>query len=533
LVAFLLLSIARRRRAEMALAERERRLRAVFDSAAAGIAHLDAGGRFLSANAVFCRMLGYSHEEMAGKPACEVVAAEERPALRESMQAVAQGEIPGYRVERRYLRKDGGTFLGEAFVTAIPGRSGRAEGAIAVILDITERKRAAEERRRLEAQVQHAQKLESLGILAGGIAHDFNNLLAAILGNADLALMEMSGPSSARQSVEEVRKAAIRASELTNQMLAYSGKGRFIVRVIDLNGLVAEMAGLLEVSMSKKVALECDFAEDLPAVEADAAQIRQIVMNLITNAADAIGDVPGTITARTRTVQVDQDRLAPYPLPKGRYVCLEVADTGCGMNEQTKARLFDPFFTTKFTGRGLGLAAVQGIVRGHNGAIEVHSELGKGSTFRVLLPASLRPAEPSEAPPAADHCFAAHDGATVLVVDDEDAVRGVAKAILERMGLNVLTARDGRDGVRVFSEHADEIAVVLMDMTMPDMDGREAFHEIRGIRPEAKVILSSGYSEEDVSARFGAGALAGFVHKPYEREELLRKVGEALASTPR
>jgi PAS domain S-box-containing protein len=397
---------------------------------------------------------------------------------------------------------------------------------IITMIDITEHKRAEEEKRKLERQLQQTHKLESLGVLAGGIAHDFNNLLTGILGSADLALLRMSPESPARGLVEMIQKAAVRAAELTTQMLAYSGHGRFQVEPLNLSTLVGEMEQLLESSVSKKVHLESDLPADLPAVKADATQLRQVVMNLIINASEAIGETKGTVAVRTMLVRLqDAAPAIEYPpdgLRSGSYVCIEVADTGCGMDEETQARMFDPFSTTKFQGRGLGLAAVLGIVRGHKGAITVSSEPGRGTTIRVLLPAVDRPAPRDSGVPSDPATW--HGSGTVIVVDDEDIVRETAREMLAERGFEVLTAVDGRQGVELYRARANEIAVVLLDLTMPEMGGEEALEEMLRIRPEAKVILCSGYAEEDLKRRFAGKGAAGFIHKPFKVNELIGKL---------
>jgi PAS domain S-box-containing protein len=394
-----------------------------------------------------------------------------------------------------------------------------------------ERKRAEEERQRLQAQVQHVQKLESLGVLAGGIAHDFNNLLGTILGNADLALMDLPADSPARASLEEIGKAVRRASELSNQMLAYSGRGRFIVQPINLSDLVREMGELLKVSISKKAALEYDLMDDLPAIMVDATQVRQVVMNLITNASEALGENDGRITIRTRVVQTERDDLSaghPGETPHvGQYACLQVADTGCGMDEATKARIFEPFFTTKFTGRGLGLSAVLGIVRSHKGTIQVDTIPGQGTTFTVLFPLTEEPsvAPPQKGAPATSW----RASGTILVVDDEEAVRAVAGTMLERSGFTVLTASDGRQAVEVYRAHAGELAAVLLDMNMPEMGGEETFRALQEVHAGIPVIVTSGYGEQDIIDRFAGQGFAGFIQKPFEFEALLRIVHGAVS----
>jgi len=383
----------------------------------------------------------------------------------------------------------------------------------------------------LEAQIQHAQKLESLGVLAGGIAHDFNNLLTGMLGSASLALMDMAPESPAFASVEQIETSAQRAAELVNQMLAYSGKGKFVVGPLDLSKLVEEMAHLLETVVAKGVVLKCNLAGNLPPIQGDAVQIRQVVMNLITNASDAIGDKSGVVSLTTGVMQMDRDYLAGTyvhdELPDGYYDYVAVSDTGIGMDEETQAKIFDPFFTTKFTGRGLGLAAALGIVRGHKGALRLYSEPGRGTTFKVLFPCIEGPTETSKV--ASNGAEGWRGQGTILVVDDDESVRAIAKLMLEKFGFTVITANDGREGVEVFRQQPGEFAAVLLDMTMPHMNGEETFGEMRRIRSDVRVVLSSGYSEDDISDRFPVKGLSGFIQKPYRAAALIEKIKEVLA----
>jgi PAS domain S-box-containing protein len=415
--------------------------------------------------------------------------------------------------------------LGSDFmVTASPLKSpdGELLGAVYVARDISERRRAEEERVKLATQMREVQKLESLGILAGGIAHDFNNLLMAILGNADLALFSLSPASPARPNVEEIARASQRAADLCRQMLAYSGKGRFVVGRYDLSEIVQEMAQMLEISVSKKATLRYSFGEKLPGVEADATQLRQVIMNLITNASEALGDQSGIISVSTGVMDCDRAYLAEShlddKLPEGRYVYLEVADTGAGMDEETRQRIFDPFFTTKFTGRGLGLAVVLGIVRGHHGALKVYSEPGKGTSFKILLPAVAWGPEDRTSSPI--QCTSRPHGGTVLLVDDDAIVRQVGSQMLTLMGFKVLTAAHGLEAVKVFRAGAGEIDCVILDLTMPEMSGDEVFRELRHLKSDVCVIMSSGYNEQDVTQRFVGKGLAGFIQKPYTMANL-------------
>ena len=416
---------------------------------------------------------------------------------------------------------------------------GQVKYIIGASVNVTDRKRAEAERLSLERQVQHAQKLESLGVLAGGIAHDFNNLLMAILGNADLAMEELTPHATARENLREIITASKRAADLSRQMLAYSGKGRFVIEPINLNEFVAEMTHLLEVSISKKAVLKFNFADNLPTFDGDASQIRQIIMNLITNASEAIGDKSGVIALSTGAMNCDRAYLRDISegmrsalgesLPEGVYAYFEIADTGCGMDAETIEKVFDPFFTTKFTGRGLGMAAVIGIVRGHKGAINIYSEPGKGTTFKILFPANELPENGDAAKKQdTDQPPPWRGKGTVLVADDEETVCAVGKQMLTRMGFDVLTAVDGRQAVDLFKEHSDEVVCVLLDLTMPHMDGEQAFRELRRIRPDVTVVLCSGYNEQDATQRFAGKGLAGFIQKPYNLTTLREMLIEVL-----
>jgi len=373
-----------------------------------------------------------------------------------------------------------------------------------------------------QAKLEHAQRLESLGVLAGGIAHDFNNILTSILGNAALANNKLDAGSPLQRYLQNIEDGSQRAAELCKQMLAYSGKGRFIVEVLSINKMVDDIMRLLEVSIRKNVVLKYHLNKNLPIIEADASQLQQVIMNLVINASQAIDEKSGVISIGTGVMSVDANYLqsttsdAEVTEP-GRYVYLEVSDTGCGMDKETQQKIFDPFFTTKFTGRGLGMSAILGIVRGHNGAIKCYSEKGKGTTFKVLFACSAKllsdeNEDDNNAPPASAE---QQLQGTVLIVDDEETVREMASMILGEMGLTTIQASDGLEGVSLFKKHHEDILTVLLDMTMPKMDGVEAFTEMRQIDPDIKVILSSGYNEQDAINRFAGKGLAGFIQKPY------------------
>ncbi len=524
--------VTERRLQEIDLRETRLMLQTVLDSIPVRVFWKDLDSVYRGCNVLFARDAGLEGpEEVLGKNDHDLGWSKQADLYRADDREVMAANTPKVGYEEPQTTPDGEEIWLRTSKVPLHDLEGKVIGVLGTYEDITASKRAESEQRSLEAQVLHAQKLESLGILAGGIAHDFNNLLVAMLGHADLALKDLADPGRVQQHLEEIRVATRRARELTNQMLAYSGKGRFVVRSLRLGEVVTEMGHLLEATIPKKVALRHALAEDLPAVEADVAQLRQVVMNLVTNAAEAIGEGGGTITLATGRQQVSpgdlRAALSRERLPGGEYVFLEVSDDGCGMDATTRERLFEPFFTTKFQGRGLGLAAVLGIVRGHRGTIEVASEPGKGSSFKVLLPVGRGDAPPLDEP-APDETSAAPLQGTVLVVDDEEVVREVTREMLEGSGLDVLTAADGVEALEVFGEHRERIALVVLDMTMPRMDGEEAFRELRRLDPRVRVILTSGYDEQETTNRFVGERLAGFLQKPFTLQDLERKLRAVL-----
>ena len=524
-------SIAEQTLTAQALRESEAKYRTLIENVDLGITMISTDYRVLASNPAQGRLFAKTGAALVGLTCFEEFG-ERTSVCPDCPGELAMRTRRSAERESEGVRTDGTPF--HVHVHAYPVVEGdEVTGFVEVVEDITERRRVAREKERLEEQLRHAQKLESLGVLAGGIAHDFNNLLVAILGNADLALTEMPPHVAQRAYLEGIRTASQRAAELTNQMLAYSGKGRFVVRALDLNAVVEEMGHLLAVSIPKKVELRYDLDRELPAVDADAAQIHQVVMNLVTNAASAIGEESGVIRITTATIEADREELTSTylneELTPGRYVSLEVSDSGCGMDDATQARLFDPFFTTKAAGRGLGMAAVLGIVRGHHGAIRVRSEPGRGSTFTILLPASEAPAAAIESP--APDAATVDRGGTILVVDDEEGVRTMAEKMLRHGGYEVLTAHDGIRALEVYREHRARIRAVLLDLTMPRMNGEETLRELRRIDAEVKVVISSGYEERDATQRLSGEDLA-FIQKPYPVADLLTKIRAVLASRP-
>lgn len=497
----------------------EERYRLLFERNLAGVVRARLDGTIVECNEAFARILGYSSPaECREQHRLAIDEPETSGVLLASLET--SGSVAGHGSLAR--AKDGS--LVSLLWNATLVRDAEAGDTLieGTVIDLSERQR-------IEEGLRRTQKLESLGVLAGGIAHDFNNLLMSILGNAELGRIGLESGSDICQRLSRIETAAQQGAELARQMLAYSGKGEFIVTFLNISSEIRSMTGLLEGAVSKKARLVYELGPELPTVEADAGQIEQIIMNLLTNASEALGAGGGTIVIATASREYSRRELAetylPDELPAGEYVSLEVRDDGAGMDEDLQLKVFDPFFTTKFTGRGLGLAAVLGIVRGHGGGVRIDSEVGRGSTFTVLFPARERPSRSNVTRPVA---APAPGEGYVLVVDDDEPVRRVATFMVESLGFQVLTATDGMDGLEVFRQRAAEITLVILDLAMPRLGGEEAFHAIREISPEARVILASGYEEKESRRLFADQGLAGFIQKPYRLGALRDKIQEVL-----
>jgi signal transduction histidine kinase/ActR/RegA family two-component response regulator len=499
----------------------------------------DATGRDIRANRAFARMLNLPPDANVSLVPPEGQAVPNFKILRDG-RALRTEELPIHRAlreshtteafEETIERSDGSRLTVLANAVPLLDETGRPRGCVATYQDITALVEMEERRREMDRKMQDTQKLESLGVLAGGIAHDFNNLLTGILGNASLARMELPSHSSMRPFLQQIEQAAHRAADLCQQMLAYSGKGRFVVQQLDLNDLIRHTTHLLTISISKKCVLHFNLAPTLPAVTADATQLRQIIMNLVINASEAIGERDGVIAISSGVTRVDQTYLEtlvhPGDLGPGDYVFLEITDNGSGMDAATLQKIFDPFFTTKFTGRGLGLAAVLGIVRGHQGALKVYSEVGRGSTFKLFLPCAAGTSEAVPDAPPADTAWRGRGH--VLIIDDEEPVRTIAARMLATLGFTTEAAADGREGVQKYRASPYRYRLVLLDLTMPHMDGEATFRQLRQINPGVKVLLMSGYSEQEAVGPFTGKGLAGFVQKPFEVERIIHALRQVL-----
>ncbi|HEY4299796.1 MAG TPA: PAS domain S-box protein [Candidatus Didemnitutus sp.] len=527
--------ISERRRASEALQLERQLLRQIIDLVPHFIFAKNRRGQFILANQATAEVYGTTIAKLVGKTDAD---------FNSDTDDVRQFQA----VDAEVLRSGRPVTIAEETITdsqgrvrhlttvKIPLRFGTElePAVLGVSVDITELKNVEQARQQIEKKLLETQKLESLGVLAGGIAHDFNNLLTGILGNAGLARMERPSGPEGHDYLEQIERAAMRAAELCKQMLAYSGKGTFVIQKVDLNALLEETTQLLQISVSKRATLRFNLARPLPSVQADPTQIRQVVMNLVINASEALDERPGAISLATGVIQADEAYLAGTDfsgtLTPGTYAYMEVSDNGVGMEPTVLQRIFEPFFTTKFTGRGLGLAAVLGIVRGHKGAIRVFSERGQGTTFRVLLPAVAGAADPLAVRAAPAGIW--HGSGRVLVVDDEEAVRKVAARLLEKLGFAVDIAADGQEALVLFESAAEDYAVVLLDQTMPRMDGEETFRRMRLLRPQVRVLLMSGFNRVDMLDRFMGQGLAGFVQKPFEVETLASEIRRTFESRP-
>jgi two-component system, cell cycle sensor histidine kinase and response regulator CckA len=524
-----------RREAIAALRRSEERYRLISENSADVIWTFDiATHRLTFVSPAVERLRGWTAEEVMAQPLEEVLTPEslqraeallvEQMALEPGVALVSELDQPC---------KDGSVVPTEVVTSLIHDENGQPITVVGITRDITERRRQEEDRRRLEARLLQGQKLESLGVLAGGVAHEFNNLLTSILGNADLSLQDLPPDSPVREHIRAIETASRRAAEISHQMLAYSGRGRFVVERANVSRVVRDMARMLEISVPKVASLRFELPDGLPPVEADVTLLRQMVLNLVLNAAEATDPrLGGTIVVRTgvETCGDDSPCLDYFsePIPRGHYLFVEVSDTGGGMDAATVSRIFDPFFSTKFTGRGLGLPAALGVVRGHRGFIKVRSQVGHGSTFKVMLPALAVHASTTERESARPVASALP---LILVVDDEDSVRTLTVRLLERCGYRAVGAADGVEALAVLRARYAEFSCVLLDLTMPRLSGEDTLRELRVFAPILPVLISSGYEGNEVSQRLESLHVAGFIQKPYQLADLKARLDAVLAST--
>jgi two-component system cell cycle sensor histidine kinase/response regulator CckA len=527
-----------RRRAEERLQFQLNLADTIATNAAEAVVLIDKDGRITFANPTAEKTFGWEQAELVGEPLYDKFQwqrADGQPYSRDDcphLVVLASGN-PLW-AEGDFLRHQNGRMVPVSFFIAPIRSDSGVVGGVMVLRDLSEQHRKEQLDRENEEALQQAQKLESIGVLAGGIAHDFNNLLTGIMGNAGLARRAIVAGRSAQASarLNDVLQASERAADLTRQLLAYAGKGRFVVQPVDVCKLVSEVSTLIRTSISKKITLVIDVPDECPTVEADRAQLQQLVMNLVLNGGEAIGDQPGTLTVRIRvealTERREQPRSEGFPITQGEYVRIDVTDTGQGMDEETRIRIFEPFFTTKFLGRGLGLSAALGIVRSHRGSIGVRSEPGRGTTFTVLLPVpyNLRQARRSGGQTGVE--LDLHGVGTILVADDEEGVRALVTSVLQEAGYTVELANDGAETVEKLRVLGDRVRLILLDLTMPTLGGAEAATELRRMNPAIPIVAMSGYGDIEVMQRFSDAGIDDFLPKPFSPEQLAAKVRDAL-----
>jgi PAS domain S-box-containing protein len=527
--------IAYRTRMEKALRESEDRnkniyskakraeqiYRSLLHSSADAIATYDLEGRTVYISPAFTKIFGWSLKEMEGKRMPFVPESETESSMAIIRNLVEKG-TPCQGFETKRYTKDGRLLDVSISASRYNDHEGNPIGTLVILRDISEKKR-------LEAQLHYIERMEAIGTLAGGIAHDFNNLMMGMLGNISLILYDIGSDSPHYEKLKNIEKLIQSGSKLTSQLLGYARKGKYEVRALNLNQLVKESSETFG-RTRKEIVIHRELAENLFSVMADEAQIQQILMNLFINAADAM---PGGGDLFLKTSNVTHEDLGdkPYKPKSGDYILLKVRDTGTGMDPKVMDRIFEPFFTTKELGRGsgLGLASVYGIIKGHGGYIDVESKKGQGTIFSIYLPASEKSIQKTSKIP--QRILKGNEN--ILLVDDEDLVINVGAQLLEKLGYTVLQAHGGREAVKIFTDANHSIDMVILDMVMPDMGGSEVFDRIKGIDPNVKVLLSSGYSIDGEAAEILKRGCEGFIQKPFSMEDLSRKIRDVLNKSPR
>lgn len=516
------------KRAQEILQDNERLLNSITQTAPMGV--MFVRNRVIEwCNDRLCQMLGYSREEIVGSSTRELYESwEEYERIGEELYKGLKGDVMNW-IETKWRAKNG-EFIDIRINAALRNPNNPEDGIVGGIIDIREQKKFEQEQEKMRERMYQIQKVQSLETLAGGVAHDFNNLLMAMIGSAELALHELPEISTARDYLNSIIIAGKKGAELAQQMLSYAGRKKLLTNRVNVNKMVEEMSQIIKSSISKKVVLKLDLAEQIPLVEGDATQLSQVIMNLVINANEAIGEKSGLIIVRTSAVVCDSKYLdtlfLPGELKEGLYVVLEVVDTGCGMDEETKKHIFEPFYSTKFTGRGLGLASVLGTIKSHHGGIKLYSEKGKGTAFKIFLPAIEWMEEKDTV--FTDKKEEVRYSGKLLLAEDEDTVRAITQRMLEYLGFSVLSAVDGREAVQIFNKYKNEIRCVILDLTMPHLNGFEACQEIRKIKEQIPIILTSGYPQEQITTKIDMESFTGYIQKPYRFENLKEVIKQIL-----
>ena len=497
-----------------------------------GVIFLDPEGRIRRWSYGAEKLFGFRADEVEGTSAHEIFVPPDRHAGVPEVELQTARDQGRAEDERWHLRKDGSRFWASGVMIALR-KDGILRGYAKVVRDFTDR-------RQLEEAVRQTQKLESVGVLAAGVAHDFNNVLTAILGNVALVRRRLAAANVDGQvdtMLGAAERAGIRAADLVKQLLNYAGKGRREMRPVDIGQVMKDALAIVQASVAKKIKITRDVPANSPSVEGDVGQIQQLILNLVLNAAEAIGENQGQVSIKVRVRDVPEAELAkrygPFPMPSGPYTEIEISDNGVGMDERTLQQIFDPFFTTKFMGRGLGLAAALGIVRSHGGGIAVESHQGRGTTFKVLLPAEQESSSENLLTVAEAITETARGEGLVLVVDDEVALRSMIQHILEELGYTVITAEHGAQALELFDHVPDEVQLVLLDLNMPVLDGAETARAMRDRKPDIPILVMSGIADGDALQRFESMRISGFIPKPFAPDQLAQAIAIARQGTKR
>jgi len=514
----------KRRDADNALRESSEKYRTILESIEEGYFETDQKGNLTFSNEAFGKILGYPRHQLLGMNSRDYTTPDTAEKISRIMEQIEQTGRPEDVTDYDVIRKDGSKAALELSISLLTDKDGKPVGFRGMLRDVTRRKETEYKNRLLEIQLQQAQKMESIGTLAGGIAHDFNNILMGIQGNATLMLLKIESEHPNYEKIKNVEKFVQNGTELTNQLLGFARRGKYLVKTTDLNEVI-EKSSALFARTKKEIQVHTVFHDEIWAVEVDRGQIEQALLNLYVNAWQAM-PAGGDIYLKTRNVMLDSSYVKPFKVEPGKYVEISVTDTGVGIDRKTRERIFEPFFTTKEMGRGtgLGLASVYGIIKSHSGYIEVHSEKEKGTTFTVYLPASEKEAVREKTVPAA----MLKGTGTILLIDDEKMILDVGRELLEELGYTVLSALSGREALDIFQKNSDEIDLVIMDMIMPGLGGGETFDRLRAINPNIKVLLSSGYSVNGQASKILQRGCDGFIQKPFNLNQLAEKIGKIM-----
>ena len=530
-------SVLERLEVSEALRESEALFRATFEQASVGIAHVGIDGSWLKVNQSICDILGYTEQELRALKFQDVTHPSDLSENLDLLSSALQQETDQYSMRKRYIKRNGATVWTNLTTQLVRDKDGEPQYFISIIEDITEKRRAEETTKKFEERVQEAQKLESLGVLAGGIAHDFNNLLTAILGNAIMAKESVGESSTLWNQLKQIETAAHHAADLTNQLLAYGGKGALVAQRVDLSELIEEMQQLLQSVLSKQTEIIWSRPDQSMMTQADPSQLRQVIMNLLTNASEAMEDRQGKIAIEIDRIAISRAELSTEWVvnpQEGEHIRLQVVDQGVGMDSDTQKRLFEPFFTSKFVGRGLGLSAVLGIIRRHAGGIRIKSAPGEGTTITVVLPAEYIAPDDVEQTKKAERSKKWKTKGTALIVDDEEHVRIATEAMMQQLGFtDVITANDGDQAIKIIQDTDQTFSVILLDVTMPGPGLEQTFTQIKANSPASAVVLMSGYNEQHIASILDMEQRVQFLKKPFTFETITDSLQQVLKDKSR